>query len=252
MTPNETNDPLFTPSNDPTPIVQEGTDFVSQLIGEGKKYKDAQALAKAVLDKDAFIEQLKSENFQMRSSLRGEQKIDEFLDKLNKSPSPSTVVASTPVTNQSENTDQTNQTKALSQEEIIKILEQRDNAKQAEMNLRLAVDQVKKVYGANYTQVMKTKAEELNMSPESLTNLAKNQPAAFLKLVEADKLPQTQGNLPKSSVNTSAMNNSNSGQKTQKYYRDLRKQVGDAVYFSPKIQNELMKSALELGNAFFD
>ena len=69
--------PLFDPTTiDPATIENP----LETLVGEGKKFKDADALARAAIEKDRFILQLQAENAQMRTSLKGEQKIDEFLD----------------------------------------------------------------------------------------------------------------------------------------------------------------------------
>lgn len=43
--------------------------YSERLVGEGKPFKDIEALAKGKMDADAFIEQLKNENAQMREAV---------------------------------------------------------------------------------------------------------------------------------------------------------------------------------------
>jgi hypothetical protein len=192
----------------------------------------------------------------MRNALRGEAKIDEFLDKLNKTVVPSPGAANNSQTpagesNQNQNT-QENNPKAISLDDVEEILTKREQAKRETDNLAYTAKKVKEAFGANYAIVLQQKAADLGVTPEYLTQVAKSQPAAFLKLVEADKAANTQGSPPRSSVNTSGMGGNRTDDRNQAYYNNLRKQIGDAQYFSPKVQNELHKDAQRLGEAFFN
>lgn len=248
--------PLFADQADldNTPDDQnEGVDPAAELIGEGKKYKDLTAAAKALLEKDRFIERLKAENAEARGALRGEAKMDEFLEKLRAAQNSGT--ASTSVTTQGEpSTNQNpnnNETKALTVDEVQKLMDARERAAAEQRNLDASITKVREAFGANYKVVMTQKAEELGMTQEYLLNLAKTQPKAFAKLVEADVAPQGRASPPTSSVNTAALGNKRSGEKNSAYYSALRKQIGDAEFFKPSIQNQLHKDAQRLGEAFF-
>jgi hypothetical protein len=156
-----------------------------------------------------------------------------------------------PATNQSHNPNNT--PKALTADEVQEILNKRDQEKAESANLAAAVQKVREAFGANYQSVMQQKAADLGMTPEYLTNLAKSQPKAFLKLVEADQTPQGRQSSPTSSVNTNALaTQTRGGERDNAYYRALRKQVGDAEFFKPKIQNQLHKDAERLKEAFFN
>lgn len=233
---------------------QDGVDIAAELIGEGKKYKDLSAAAKALLEKDRFIERIKAENAEMRASLKGEQKMDEFLEKLRAAQNTGTASTSAnqqgeTSTNQNDNTTQV--TKALSIDEVQKLLEERERKAAEEANLAKSIQMAKDAFGANFKAVMTQKAEELGMSQDYLLNLAKTQPKAFAKLVEADVPPQGRTTPPPNSVNTAALGNKRTGEKNNEYYKALRKQIGDAEFFKPNIQNQLHKDAQRLGPAFF-
>lgn len=232
---------------------QGEVDYVAEFIGEGKKYKDVSAAAKALAEKDKFIERLKAENAEARASLQGEAKMDAFLEKLSKINSGT---ASTPgnqpgedATNREANNQ--NPSKALTVEEVQKLLEEREEKSAQQKNLDESIQKVKEAFGANYKIVMTQKAEELGVSQEYLLNLAKTQPKAFVKLVEADVAPRGNPTTPRSSVNTATFGNKPAGEKNQAYYSALRRQIGDAEFFKPKIQNQLHKDAQRLGEAFF-
>jgi len=250
-------DPLFSDQGNSNDQIDETKDYAAELIGDGKKYKDLSSAAKALVEKDVFIERLKAEAAEARAALKGEQKMDEFLEKLRKAQSANTGDESNQLTSTGEDHSQrinsnNNNPKPLSLEEVQELLDKREKERAEQANLNLAVQKVKEAFGANYAQVMKQKAEDLGMTPEYLTNLAKVQPKAFLKLVEADNVSNMRPVVPSSSVNTAAMGGKKTGERNNEYYRNLRKQIGDAEFFKPKVQNQLHKDMLQMREAFFN
>ena len=248
--------PLFADQADLEDHSDQGdVDVAAELIGEGKKYKDLSAAAKALLEKDRFIERLKAENAEVRASLQGEEKMDAFLEKLRAAQNSGT--ASNSVTNQGEPSTNQNQSnnqtpsKALTVEEVQKLMEDRERTAAEQRNLEASIQKVRDAFGANYKAVMTAKADELGMSQDYLLNLAKTQPKAFAKLIDADVAQQGRGTTPTSSVNTAALGGKRTGEKNNEYYKTLRKQIGDANFFQPNIQNQLHKDAQRLGEAFF-
>jgi hypothetical protein len=248
--------PLFADQADLEDHSDQGdVDVAAELIGEGKKYKDLSAAAKALLEKDRFIERLKAENAEVRASLQGEEKMDAFLEKLRAAQNSGT--ASNSVTNQGEPSTNQNQSnnqtpsKALTVEEVQKLMEDRERTAAEQRNLESSIARVRDTFGANYKAVMTAKADELGMSQDYLLNLAKTQPKAFAKLIDADVAQQGRGTTPTSSVNTAALGGKRTGEKNNEYYKTLRKQIGDAKFFQPNIQNQLHKDAQRLGEAFF-
>ena len=241
---------LFSDQETPDQTIED-KDYASELIGDGKRFKDISALARAKVESDAFIERLKAENAEMRGALKGEAKITEFLDKLNTMNKPPLGNASSDDNQSSQsNQNQNTQIKSLSLEEVQAMLDEREKRSKEEQNLSYVNTEVRKAFGANAGSVLKAKAAELGMTEQDLTDLAKVRPAAFLKLVEAS-VQGTTGQAPRSSVNTTSISNQPTGTKNNKYYTELRKKMGDADFFKPSIQNEMFRSAKELGEAFY-
>ena len=248
--------PLFADQADVEDHSDQGEqDYAAELIGEGKKYKDQQAAAKALIEKDRFIERLKAEAAEARASLQGEAKMDAFLEKLRAAQNLGTASTSAnqqgePSTSQN-NTNNETPSKALTVDEVQKLLDERERSTAEQRNLNESIQKVKEAFGANYKVVMTQKAEELGMSQDYLYNLAKTQPKAFAKLVEADVPQQGRAAPPPNSMNTATFQGKRTGEKNSAYYANLRKQVGDAKFFQPSIQNQLHKDAQRLGEAFF-
>lgn len=247
-------DSLF--SDDNTGITENtDRDYAAELVGEGKKFKDIQALARAKAESDAFIERLKAENAEMRASLRGEAKLDEFFDKLKNiqnhsgNGSTSNTMSDEPATQKNSN----NESKpALSVDDVNALLEQREQKRQEALNLEFAKTKLREAFGANAGSVLKTKAGELGMTEDQLDAMARTQPKAFLRLVEADKVSAPNSAAPRTQVNTAAIaKNANGEIRNNEYYRNLRRKIGDAAFFRPEVQKQLNEDMLRMRDAFF-
>src|SRR5688572_12541162 len=71
--------------------------ILEQLVGEGKKFADAEALAKCKAESDAFIETLKREQAELRRELDTRLSLEDFLDQQKATPAAGT--PSTPASN---------------------------------------------------------------------------------------------------------------------------------------------------------
>jgi hypothetical protein len=231
----------------------QNKDYLTELVGEGKKFKDAAALAKAKVEADNFIEQLKRENANMRQTVSSGEKLDALLDQLKKLQPPSsgnTNTSGNPPLESNPNQNQSNSIKALTVEEVSKLLDDREVKAREQANLNFAVQKVKEAFGANSKSVVEAKASELGMTYESLLEQAKTHPQVFLKLVEANG-PTNVAGAPKTQVNSAATKDANGNIKNNAYYAKLRKEMGNAEFFKPAIQNEMERNAKQLGDAFW-
>lgn len=219
---------------------------LEDLVGEGKKFADGDALAKAKAMADAFVEQLKEENKGLRDAasksnnaeenLRVLQtKIAELEAKLNKSdePSPNTKGELT----------------AEKLEEIVTgVITRQEQSRTANQNLAAANSEMVKQLGSveKAQEVFKTRAAELGMSVGDLKAIAAKSPAAFFSImkIEAGKPGAVKSDLQTSTVNTAALPNG-SGLKpgTHAYYNELRKKMGNQAFFADKkLQTEIFKA----------
>lgn len=229
-------------------------DYAAELIGDGKRYADVKVAAKALLDKDAFIERLKAENADMRKSISSEAKLDALLDQLKNINAPSSGNANSVSHQPHESVPQMNtqpQSEALTVDKVQRLLEEREAKQREDRNLSLAVQKAKEAFGANAKSVIEGKASELGMSYDELIEEAKKRPQAFLKLIEANG-PVTMPNAPRTQVNTAPSRDSNGNVKNNAYYSQLRKTLGNEKFFTPAIQNEMERNAKQLGEAFWN
>src|SRR5690242_15072647 len=118
-----TGDDLFNPDgSDLEPVIGEdpNADPLELLVGEGKKFKTPQDLAKGKMESDKFIVQLQKEQAALREELNKRLSVEEFVEKMNKAPAPS---ASTPPNQGTEERDLQN-TANLTPEQVSKLVQE--------------------------------------------------------------------------------------------------------------------------------
>lgn len=237
------NDDLFSGDSTPqdNPTAEKGADLFSSMVGEGKKFKTPEDLARSAHEKDSFIEQLKSENAEMRRELERAGKIgqiDEALKRLN---------------DRLENAsgEDTN-VGAMSREDILAIIREDAAKSKYEQNRKtIQAELINKMGDPNKArEFLGTKAAELGMSPTDLKSIVEKSPAAARAMLGLSGAPKASGPtpLPTSSKNSDA-NPGVVGERGKSYYDNLRKEMG-SKFWSPQIQQQMFKDRKELGDKF--
>lgn len=224
-------------------------DPLTELVGDGKKFKDVSALAKAKVESDKFIEQLQAENAQMRKELGGatgagnqEQAIQTLIELIEKATA-------------AKNPD--NQGATLSKEEIDKLVKDGITAFQGEATLR--ANYVKsnaellnhfKGDAATAQTHLKERASALGLSGEELTKLASSNPTVFKALFIPT--PKTSGPGPQLPPGkTGALPEpGEGGERGKSYYAKLLKDLGAKEFYSPAIQQQLFRDRKTLGDKY--
>lgn len=235
------------------------TNPLEDLVGEGKKFKTPEDLARGKVEADQFIERLKGELAGLRSELNTRQTLEQLMDKM--------------AAGNGSNTDNSNQmannqtppngdgTKSFTEDDVMRIVESKlseaEKIRVQNNNLSLVRSVLAERYGNDFVSKLKESAETLGVDENFLQDMAKDQPKAFLKLIDTGAA----GNTSQSSNNslfTPPTGQMNSGQgfkpsagRTKGYYDQL-KAKSPSEYWSPAIQNQMHKDALSLGEKFFD
>lgn len=228
-----------------TPEVDQTKEYLPELVGEGKKYKTQEDLAKAAVHKDAFIEQLKRENAEARQALQERINMEQFLERVEAAKPPKS--PSDPVTTPGERDQQDS---AVTPEDIERILEDRETKKKRAANLQEVEKRLKETFGTGWKQKVQEKATALETSTTWLTDVAARNPKAFFDLLGVGQTQQkdTFSPPPRSSV-TQAPSSSNS--KNYAYFQEQRRQKGDAWYFSVPVRQEIWKELTAQGEENF-
>lgn len=221
------------------------------LVGDGKKYKTNEDVAKALIEKDRFIEQLKAENAEARQAATKPDRSQEILDQLAALSRRNDPVTTPPEpTRQPERTEITN-AKSLTEEDILRVLQQREATARATNNVDKVKNDLKAKFGENYPQVLKSLQEKMGVTQDFLNNIAAQSPTAFMTLI-GDTKPESVFTPPESSTSQQQTFKPTGGKAQPRSYYVNLKNNDRAKYFTPAVQNQMYKDAMELGEAFTD
>ncbi len=238
-------DALFDPENvqpqqDDQP--KEGSSFYEQLVGEGKKYKDQEALAKAYFEGDSFIERLKAEQAEIRKDLEQRLTLEQLMDRIEKKKSSDGNEAP----NQERVNEESNQNenrKEISQDDIEELvnkkLQQVEANRSRTQNVNAAKEQLKETFGNSWEYELSKVAKDMGVTADWLTDVAARSPSALMKLVgQPPKVDPNSGNPPKSSYNSSAPKQENNTEWTK--LQELRR-TNPTEYWKPTTQQRIFE-----------
>lgn len=241
------------------------SDFLDQLVGEGRKYGSAEELAKAYFHADGFINHLKKESSELREELNKSMKLEDILNTKEQQEKEVTPEAPTdqtpPATPEDLSPVQTaeDSTPDLAAE-VRRVLEEEDHKRKTQQNLDSIVSRMKEMYDGDQAKIREhfdRKSGELGVDSDYLLDVAARSPKAFYDLMGLDAgAAKAVGGGVAADTNTAALeshrSNHNSGPKqgTYAYYESMRKSDPKA-YFSPRVQQEMMREAQAKGQDFF-
>lgn len=247
---------LFSGGEDKAPAIDPNKDYLPELVGEGKKFKTPQDLARGKYEADMFIETLKRQQDELRTDYlklkedsMARAKLEELLDQFSKKQQPAS----------SEHTQANvdNQKPLLDTTEIETMIESkmeaRELSRRQEQNVNTVMSRLKERYGNNYQNVLNEQAEALELTKEDINALARKSPAAFFRTIGLDE-PERKENFqspPRSTQRSDSFHQKGNTKRTWSYYQELKKS-NPKVYLDPKTTNQMHKDYLELGKEFED
>ena len=227
-----TDSTIFSGQQEDKPVVAAPTEtkdqgLLSALVGETQKYKSAEELAKAYVNADSFIEQLKEENRKLREQAASAKTVDEVLERMQQKPA-----------------EQKDTSASLSKEDIAALVEQtltgRETAKTKETNLLKADRLMKEKFGEKAAEVFKAKAsnpqlakvymELASVDPDQFVGLFASQPQAGLSVDNASV-----ASIPTQRVGSNV-------EWSKEWVKEVRKKDPNR-YYSVEFQNSLLKNA---------
>lgn len=235
-----------TPQTPATP--DENTDFVKAVVDlKGEQWEDPQSLAKGYLASQNHIADLEQR-------LKEAEKQDYAKELLEQLQSKQAVEVDPPVQAADTNvTPDTQGATSLSTEDIQGLLgeelNKRELAATVSGNHSKVQAALQERFGTDANATVDKKARELGMSRERMDALAGESPEAFLALIGEAPGKETNTSV-RSDVNTSAFS-SNSGDRNQAYYTNLR-QKDRKRFYSPEVQSQMLEDRMRLGDTFYN
>lgn len=225
--------------------IDESKDYVAELIGEGKKFKDISALAKGKAQSDEYIEILKARLDEARKEINTRSSLDSFLEEIKKQkngvetpPAQAAPPSGTPE-------------KVLDDSELEARLEamiaKRESQRSNETNLQKVQRVLEDNFGTDANKVINTKSKELGMTLESLQSLATSSPTAFLRLVGASEERSPVGGVPTPRTGVNSFHEPSTTVKNKAYF-DRLKRDNPKQYWDPKTAGDMVKARVECAN----
>lgn len=220
---------------------------LEDLVGEGKKYKDPDAAAKAIVEKDSFIEQLQRETAALRTELQSRPTVDrsqEILDRLE------ALNRKEPVTERPDTiVPERTEVKGLSEDDIYRVLGERERKAKADSNIAKVKEALIEKFGDKYPQALKSMAERNGLGAKFLDTMAAESPQALLNLMAQEK-PETLFTPPSSSVQPGSFVPTAGTPRNNAYYEKL-KATDRKAYLSKPVQAQMYKDAMSLKEDFY-
>lgn len=234
----------------------EGTNPFEELVGEGKKFRDAEALAKGKLESDKYIEQLTKALEDASKELEKGDKVSELLEEIRSRSNKTTDTDGREKADDKNRDIDTTDTQSKQVDEdllerlVEKTLTDRERKATATANIEQASKMMEEKYGEKAPEVLTNRAKELGMSIERLRDLASESPTAFSQLVGVDK-EATDTSHPRHQVRSEGQAQAhNPNERTNSWYTNLRR-TNRGEYYRPQTQAQMYKDRERLGDKFW-
>lgn len=225
---------------------------LEQLVGEGKKFKTVDDLAKAYTNANSHIDELRTDLQSTREFISEELK--KLAEQRNQEPPKTPVIETGSIPNPAPVAPASDPVEDLDTR-IAKALESRDTLTRLQNNANLVQEVLVEQLGSieKAAEAVISKASELGLNPQDMKELAAKSPKAFLATmgINAEAKPKSNTTpAPRSDVNPNAFN---TGPKpnTYAYYESIRKS-DPKLYWNAKTQSAMHKAAQEMGEDFFN
>lgn len=250
------NDTLFGEDQATTPSVDPDKDYLTELVGEGKKFKNVQDLARSKMESDLYIktltqtqDQLREDYLRERSENTARQRLEELIDRLSK-------VQRQPDIDTDDTQQDVNRQPAIKPEDIETLvtqkLTQHEQARKEEENFKMVQAKLKDRYGNNVTNILNSQVQALGYTREEANTLARQRPEVFLKLFGVtDQVATDLFQAPPTSTQRVDSSMAGREKRSWSYYQRMRRDK-PTLYYDPKTQVQMHKDREVLGRDFED
>lgn len=234
---------------------QTSASALAALVGDDKKFKDLEALAKGKQESDAYIKTLEGkldelieDNKKFRDEINAGRSMQEMLDQLAQQQSNVRDTKNSTFDASKQTTTPAFDPKSFDERIEAKLMAH-DANKQHQENQRMVQARLIEHFGDKYQEVLAQNLDELGLTPELVNTMAKTHPKALMRTLGIDGPKQTETfQTPPRSIGFSPKGEE---KRTWSYYQKIRKENPD-LYYSPKLTAQRHADHAKLGPAFED
>lgn len=228
---------------EPNPNAETPKEVLTELVGEGKKYKTAEDLARSRLQADIHITKVEKENAELRDKLAGAKAVEDVLE----------AVKASAVSGRDSPDLVNSPAQGLTAAEIASIVQEQvtglETKRERILNRKKADIKMRELFGEKAEEVFKEQAA----TPELFklyTELAEVDPEKFVSLFKrgSEKSPIDSGGSQTRVISQPTSEATDPG--TQGFYSKMRKE-NPSLYYSAATQLKMHQAALSNPDKYF-
>lgn len=237
------------------PGIDTSKNYVEELVGDGKKFKTVEDLARGKYEADLYVETLKKRQdeinrdyLRLREENMAKQKLEDLIDQFSKLQSNNQNNDNTYVKPEIKNELDLKQVESLLESR----LDAREAARKQQENFALVKEKLKERFGSNYSTVVKEQISDLGITESEFNDMAVKHPKLLFKTLGLDKAPNVDSfQAPPRSNQRSNSFAPTTEKRTWSYYQKM-KETNPNLYLDPKIAVQMHNDAIALGESFQD
>jgi hypothetical protein len=224
----------------------EPKNYLAELVGTDKKFKDHESLARGKYEADRFIEiknkqydDLVSEYGKLLEETKQRAKLEEVIQTLETKLSSSNPPAA----------KEDPPPKAVDIESLVeRKFTEKETARREQSNFDLVKAKLQEQFGDNYAPTVRKRIDELGLSPEQFNQWAREAPNAVINAIGLQQPKDSFEAPPRSNRTFKPVSEQ---KRTWSYYQELKK-TNPKVYYDKHIMNQMLEDAERLGAEFED
>lgn len=234
-------------------VIDPNLDYLSELVGPGKKYANEKELAKAYFHADKTLAVTTRRMDQMRTDYDKEREqnltraqLEDVLTRFGRTPLASSEL---PLANEDTTVKPSidpDQIKGLISDEY-KALRERERQDVNESSVKAKLTER---FGPNFNTVLSRHAADIGLSDQEVNHMARTNPKLFNRTFGLDQPPR-KDTFDAPMRNTQSFLPTSGPDRTWSHYQKLKTEK-PKEYYSPKIQNQMLADYDRLGSKFED
>jgi len=228
---------------------QTPENFLEHLVGDGKKFSDAESLARGKFESDRHVTNLERQIAELREDIDQGTKITELMEMVRKQ-NESTEKTETTSTESHSETSSGQMTEDELKSLISTHVSERDKQTAEAKNLAEADKALRDKYGETSARVVKERADDLGMSVEEMQEFASRNPKGFFRLMDMDSTRKESGSFVGGGQRSESVPLKNANTRDFAHYQDLRRK-NKALYHKPTTQQAMMDDLASMGKEAF-
>lgn len=236
--------------------IDPNKDYLSELVGEGKKFKSIEDLARGKFESDIYIDTLTRRQDEINKDYRRvleesktQAALKDMMKEYQSSFNPENRQNTQPV-NDLENKAPTidrNELRSLISSELLET----QKAQKERENFSTVQKKLQEQFGPNYQEVLRRQMDSLSLSTEDIDGLAKKSPTAFFNTLGLNQAKSSPNMAPPRSQRNDSFLPQGNKKRTWSYYQDLKK-ADPLAWTNPKIAVQMQEDHIALGDEFED